>query len=77
MSGSLLTEQITGGTISDAGVSEAVANRLCGHETRRVYDGYRVVTGDDLREAAAKLNSATAVGKVPGNVAAAESGGPR
>ena len=32
---------------------------LCGHETRSVYDRYRIVIGDDLRKAAAKLNAAT------------------
>ena len=45
--------------------------RLCGHETRSVFDRYRIVTGDDLREAAAKLNAAHSVaGKVLGKVAA-------
>lgn len=39
--------------------------KLCGHETRSVYERYGIVTGDDLREAAAKLNAVTnAVGKV-------------
>lgn len=56
--------------LSRAGVSEAVAMQLCGHETPSVYRRYRIVTGDDLREAAAKLNAATnAVGKVLGKVA--------
>jgi len=48
--------------------------RLCGHETRSVFDRYRVVTGDDLREAVAKLNATAAVGKVLGKVAASETG---
>jgi integrase len=50
-----------------AGVSEGVGMKLCGHETRSIYDRYRIVTGDDLREAAAKLNTATA--KVSAKVA--------
>jgi integrase len=55
--------------LARAGVSEAIAMKLCGHETRSVFDRYRIVTGDDLREAAAKLNAATpAVGKVLGKV---------
>ncbi len=61
--------------LSRAGVSEAVAMQLCGHETPSVYRRYRIVTGDDLREAAAKLNTATAsTGKVSGKVAAVASG---
>jgi integrase len=63
--------------LSRAGVSEVVVMRLCGHETREVYDDrYRIVTGDDLRDAAAKLNTATAgVGKVLGKVAAISADG--
>jgi len=57
--------------LARAGVSEAVAMKLCGHETRSVFDRYRIVTGDDLREAAAKLNAAVenVTGKVTGKVA--------
>ncbi len=43
---------------------------MCWHETREVFDRYDIVTGDDLRAAAAKLyaiNAAT--GKVSGKVA--------
>ena len=53
-----------------AGISEKVAMTMCGHETREVFDRYDIVTGDDLRAAAAKLyaiNAAT--GKVSGKVA--------
>jgi len=60
--------------LSRAGASEAVAMKLCGHETRSVFDRYRIVTGDDLREAAAKLNAAEkATGKVTGKVAVTKS----
>jgi integrase len=45
--------------LARAGVSEAVAMRLCGHETREVFDRYNIVTGDDLLAAAAKLNAVT------------------
>lgn len=56
--------------LSRAGVSESVAMLLCGHETPSVYRRYRIVTGDDLREAAAKLNaSSSGQGKVLGKVA--------
>lgn len=59
--------------LSRAGVSEAVAMQLCGHETPSVYRRYRIVTGTDLREAAAKLNASLAgQGKVLGKVAAVE-----
>lgn len=54
-----------------AGVSEAVAMKMCGHETRQVFDRYNITTGDDLRIAAAKLDTVNSVtGKVSGKVAA-------
>jgi integrase len=57
--------------LSRAGVSSEVAMQLCGHETPSVYRRYRIVTGDDLREAVAKLNaSKTATIKVSSKVAA-------
>jgi len=56
--------------LSRAGISETVAMQLRGHETAEVYRRYRIVTGDDLRDAASKLNAATEVGKVLGKVAA-------
>jgi integrase len=55
--------------LSRAGVSESVAMQLSGHETASVYRRYRIVTGEDLRDAAAKLNAATA--KVSAKVAVA------
>jgi integrase len=41
-----------------SGMSENVAMRLSGHQTRSVFDRYDVVSGDDLREAARKLDVA-------------------
>jgi integrase len=53
-----------------AGISEGVAMRMCGHETREVFDRYNIVSGDDLRAAAAKLDAVNSVtGKVSGKVA--------
>jgi integrase len=60
--------------LARAGVSEAVAMKLCGHETREVFDRYNITTGDDLREAVAKLNQ-TATIKVSSKVAAVGDGG--
>ena len=45
--------------------------QLCGHETPSVYRRYRIVTGDDLRDAIDKLNTVKNVTiKVPCKVAA-------
>lgn len=47
--------------------------KMCGHETRSVFDRYNVTTGDDLRVAAAKLDAATSVpGTVSGTVVTLE-----
>lgn len=55
--------------LARAGVSEAVAMKMCGHETRSVFDRYNITTGDDLRAAAAKLDAVTSVtGTVSGTV---------
>jgi integrase len=39
-----------------SGISETVAMRMTGHKTRSVFDRYDIVSGDDLREAARKLD---------------------
>jgi integrase len=59
--------------LARAGVSEAVAMKLCGHDTRAVFDRYNITTGDDLRQAVAKLNETVAI-KVPSKVAAVGDG---
>jgi integrase len=60
--------------LARAGVSEAIAMKMCGHETRAVFDRYNITTGDDLRAAAAKLDAVSAAerGTVSGTVAPVE-----
>ena len=42
-----------------SGTSENVAMKLSGHKTRSVFDRYDIASGDDLREAARRLNAAS------------------
>lgn len=42
-----------------SGTSENVAMKLSGHKTRSVFDRYDIVGGDNLREAARRLNIAS------------------
>ena len=39
-----------------SGTSENVAMKLSGYKTRSVFDRYDIVSGDDLREEARRLN---------------------
>jgi hypothetical protein len=40
------------------GVPERVSMTISGQKTRSIFDRYDIVSGQDLREAAAKLNAA-------------------
>jgi hypothetical protein len=62
-----------------AGVSRSVAMKLTGHKTEAIYRRYAIVSDQDLREAAGKLDAARAsatvasdLGKVLGKVAPVE-----
>jgi integrase len=41
-----------------AGISESITMQMTGHETRSVFERYNIVSNNDLREAAAKMNAA-------------------
>jgi integrase len=59
-----------------AGVSEQVAMRMTGHKTRSVFDRYDIVSGDDLRQASAKLNASLSMtGTISGTIARSAAGG--
>ena len=45
------------------GISEHTAMKLSGHKTASVFRRYDIVSGDDLRDAAARLNDAGGPGR--------------
>jgi integrase len=53
-----------------SGTSENVAMALSGHKTRSVFDRYDIVSGDDLREAARRLDAGPGSAQVATNRAA-------
>lgn len=57
-----------------AGVPETVAMKISGHKTRAIFDRYNITSEDDLKEAAAKLNSYIQKKKVTLSVTLSNSG---
>jgi len=47
------------------GISEHVAMKITGHQTRRVFDAYNIVSPKDLQDAAAKMAGSVPMVTVP------------
>jgi len=57
-----------------AGMPENVAMQITGHLTRSTFDSYSIVGGQEIKDAAAKMEKRlkTSGGRIPGTVDAAE-----